>query len=117
MAALAAMMILTRGPRLVNRISSDVGIGEFVQFVPVEGDALLADRELPDVRPDGVIELRAAHAQVCRGLCRADESRQDVGHMNSVSWKQTADQGCGCLELVVKSHTEAIPSATERKSR
>lgn len=62
MAALAARLILSRGSRLVNRMGGDVGVGEFVQFVPVEADALFADGEFLDVWPDGCIEHRAAHA-------------------------------------------------------
>lgn len=43
-----------------------------VQFKPVEGDALLTNRDFGDVRADLAVEAVAVHAEVKRGVSKPE---------------------------------------------
>lgn len=73
MAALARGLRIARARRLVNRVPGHVGVGEGIQFVPVDRLALLADRHYPHVRPHRGVEHAAAHAQIGVRAADADE--------------------------------------------
>lgn len=70
---LAAGLIVVLNWGFINGLSLDVSIGPLVQLMPVEGDALLANREFPDMGPDGLVELGPTHAQVTGGVAGTDK--------------------------------------------
>ena len=47
-----------------------------VQFKAIEGDALGADRDLRELRPDLGVEPVAVHAEIERRVAKADEARK-----------------------------------------
>lgn len=77
MAALARGLRIARGRRLVNHVPGHVGVGEGIQFVPVDRFALLADPHHAHVRPHRGVEHATAHAQV--GVRSADADQAGPG--------------------------------------
>jgi hypothetical protein len=60
--ALAArpIVVLIRG--FFNRLGGDVGVGPFVQLMPVESHALFPDWEFPHIRANRFVEFVPTHA-------------------------------------------------------
>ena len=49
-----------------------------VQFKPVEGNALGADRDLGEIAADLGVEAVAIHAEVARRVAESDEAGEDL---------------------------------------
>lgn len=75
--ALAAGQLLLRGAFFINRLGFDVCRRPVVEFLPVEADTALADREFVHMRANLSVKHRAAHAQVSRRLLGPDEAGEE----------------------------------------
>lgn len=69
---------MLRGAFFINCFGLDVRRCPFIQFLPVEADTALADREFTDIRAYGFVELGTAHAQVDRRGAGTDEAGEDA---------------------------------------
>ena len=62
-----------------------------IQFKPVEGDALLTDRDFSQVGPDFGIEPVAIHAEVDGRIPKADHPRQESKLSDSIAHDRKRD--------------------------
>ena len=76
---------MSLGTFLFNDCLVDVGVCPGIQFFAIKADALHPNAEFPNVRPDGLVEFCAAHAEVSGGRTGSKDS----------GW--AGDQTCGYL--------------------